>query len=102
MKSRHLAIALSCAVTALGTPLVAQTQCAPRDAVVSGLQTKYGETRHAIGLSARNAVLEVFASESSGSWTIIVTDVRGISCLVASGGAFEQIAETPKSPAKGT
>ena len=37
--------------------------------------------------------MEVFASVESGSWTITVTMSNGITCLVASGQAFEELAE---------
>lgn len=67
--------------------------CAPRDKVVERLASKYGETRQSMGLGSNNAVMEVFASSESGSWTITVTMTNGITCLVASGQAFEELAE---------
>nr|WP_246429337.1 hypothetical protein [Sagittula marina] len=67
--------------------------CAPRDKVVDRLAAKYGETRQSMGLGSNNAVMEVFASAESGSWTITVTMTNGITCLVASGQAFEELAE---------
>ncbi|WP_305968531.1 MULTISPECIES: hypothetical protein [unclassified Mameliella] len=67
--------------------------CAPRDQVIDRLATKYGETRQSIGLGANNAVMEVFASIESGSWTITVTMANGITCLVASGQHFETLSE---------
>ncbi|QYX58699.1 hypothetical protein K1T73_16810 [Roseovarius sp. SCSIO 43702] len=81
-------------VAILGGPLDAQGRnCAPRDVVVERLASKYGESRQSMGLGANNAVIEVFASQSSGTWTITATNVRGVTCLVASGQAFEQMAE---------
>lgn len=59
--------------------------CAKRDAVVSRLATAYGETRQSMGLAANNAVIEVFASDETGTWTITVTTSDGQTCLVASG-----------------
>jgi hypothetical protein len=67
--------------------------CGPRDAIVSSLAEKYNETRQSIGIAANNAVMELFASEESGSWTITVTLPNGMTCLVASGQAFEELAE---------
>lgn len=67
--------------------------CAPRDKVIQRLATGYGETRQSMGLGADNAVMEVFASEETGSWTITVTMANGITCLVASGQAFENLSE---------
>lgn len=80
-------------------PAVAETRnCAPRAAVVQRLADGYGETRQSMGLGANNAVIEVFASQTSGSWTITVTGADGITCLVASGQAFEAVAEAPPKP----
>jgi len=67
--------------------------CANRDAVVTRLATAYGETRHSMGLGANNAVIEVFASDETGTWTITVTTTDGMTCLVASGQAYEELAE---------
>ncbi|KNG94384.1 hypothetical protein [Pseudaestuariivita atlantica] len=84
---------------AAAAPALAQTRnCAPRDAVVDRLADRFGETRQSIGLGANNAVVEVFASEETGTWTITVTMPNGISCLVASGQAFEAVAEALPIP----
>ena len=73
--------------------------CGPREALVQRLAEGYGETRQSVGLGANNAVIEVYASDESGTWTITVTMPDGMTCLVASGQAFETLAEA--LPAKG-
>ncbi|KEO53086.1 hypothetical protein TP2_09095 [Thioclava pacifica DSM 10166] len=81
-------------VIALAQRAPAETAaCGLRADLVAQLQTRYFETRRAIALAENNAVLEIFASES-GSWTILVTRASGQSCLIASGEAFETLAET--------
>lgn len=89
------------AAVLLAAPALAQSgaNCAPREMVVDRLASKYGETRQSMGLGANNAVVEVFASDNSGSWTITVTSANGLTCLVASGQAFEELAEV--LPAEG-
>ncbi|WP_238364087.1 hypothetical protein [Mesobacterium pallidum] len=82
-----LAILLAGAATAQGRA------CGPRDAVVERLASKYGESRQSMGLGANNAVMEVFASSETGTWTITVTMPDGMMCLVASGQAYEALAE---------
>jgi hypothetical protein len=72
--------------------------CAPREVVVERLATAYGETRQSMGLGAQGAVMEVFASRTSGSWTITVTLPDGLTCLIASGQAFEAMAEHLPKP----
>ena len=97
MTDKFLIMLLSLAFAALMVgPLKAQgaRQCGPRDTVLIRLAERYGETRQAIGLGANNAIVEVFASPATGSWTITVTVPNGVTCLVASGQAFETLAET--------
>lgn len=83
-------------VLVLVTPNDAPAQapsCAPRAVVVDRLADGYGETRQSIGLGARGAVYEVFASIETGTWTITVTSANGLTCLIASGQAFESLAD---------
>lgn len=68
-------------------------QCGPRDKVVETLAQKYKESRRSIGLATQGRVMEVYASDESGSWTIVVTMANGMSCLIASGQAFEDVNE---------
>lgn len=87
-------------VLAMTTDVAAQNRnCGPREAVVTRLAEGYGETRQSMGLGSNNAVIEVFASDETGSWTITVTQANGLTCLVASGQGFEELAEA--LPAKG-
>lgn len=81
------------AVAILPTTASAQSNCAPRPTVLERLAGTYGETRQAIGLGVNNAVIEVFASDETGTWTITVTLPNGITCLVAAGEAFERVSE---------
>ncbi len=67
--------------------------CAPRADVLQRLTEAYGETRRGIGITRQGAVMELFASDQSGSWTITVTLPDGMTCLVASGQAYEQMAD---------
>lgn len=77
----------------------AANQCGKRDTVVTQLTEKYGETRRGMGVANNNSVMEMFASDTSGSWTITVTMPNGMMCLVASGQGYEAMAE--ELPAKG-
>ncbi|MCU0911121.1 MAG: hypothetical protein MUE98_07185 [Rhodobacteraceae bacterium] len=79
----------------------AQAACADRETVVSRLASGFGETRQAIGLAANNAVLEVFASTETGTWTITVTQPGGPTCMVASGHSFEALSEALPPPGRG-
>lgn len=78
----------------------AASQCGARDTVISTLAEKYGETRRGMGIAANNGMVEVFASDASGSWTITVTLPDGMTCLIASGQSYQVMHDA--LPAKGT
>ncbi len=71
----------------------AQGNCADHATVVERLGERYGESRQSIGLASDNAVVEVFASMETGSWTITVTRPGGPTCLVAAGQAYQYLNE---------
>lgn len=73
-------------------PAYAQgNNCGPREIVLNHLSEGYGETRQSMGLGSDNSLVETFASDESGSWTITVTRPNGITCMVASGSSFENV-----------
>lgn len=75
-----------------------QAQCGARSAVIANLAERYGETRRGVGIAANNTLMEVFASDQSGSWTITVTTHDGQTCLVASGQSYEATSEPATPP----
>ena len=84
---------------ALGaTQVQAQGNCAPRQMVIDRLAEGFGETRQSMGLGSSGQVVEVFASDATGSWTITVTLPDGTTCLVASGEGFQNLAEALPPP----
>jgi hypothetical protein len=87
------------ALAVMAGPVAAAPPCAARDSVVMQLAERYGETRRGLGVAANDTVMEIFASAASGSWTITVTTPDGLTCLVASGQAFEPF--TDPLPPKG-
>lgn len=103
MTHRHLALSLGLAwlILAAGQAQAQAAQCADRERVVAYLASKFGETRQVIGIAANNAVMEIFASTDTGTWTITMTSPGGQTCFFASGEGYEGAgAETPAgSPA---
>ncbi len=63
----------------------AQQNCAPREAVVERLSGKYSERLAGGGLQNADTLLEVWASDTTGSFTILITHANGMSCVVSSG-----------------
>jgi len=103
MKQPFLALSLGVGAMILATDHAFAQQnrnCAERERVVERLSETYGESRQSIGLAPNNSVVEVFASTETGTWTITVTNTSGLTCLVASGQAYEAT-DDDLTPAKG-
>ncbi|MCP5072952.1 MAG: hypothetical protein GY947_06605 [Rhodobacteraceae bacterium] len=62
-----------------------QKTCGPRANIVSQLSEKYGEVSHGAGLRSTTQVLEVWSSKKTGSWSVLITDANGVSCVMAAG-----------------
>jgi hypothetical protein len=68
----------------------AQQACAPREKVLKHLAEKYGEQPVAVGVMAGGAaVVEVIASQDGSTFTVIISTPNGLSCVKASGAAFQ-------------
>lgn len=93
------AIVTASTLALMATQSAAQANryCAPRDSVVQRLAENYGESRQSIGLGQQGTMIETFASSDTGTWTILSTNPRGISCIEAAGYSFEVfVAEAPQ------
>ncbi|MBY6083494.1 hypothetical protein [Ruegeria arenilitoris] len=95
MNQRLFQMTMGLGIMALAAQQVqAQTpNCAPRPDVLQRLAETYGETRRGIGMARQGTVIEVFASDETGTWTITVTLPNGLTCLVAAGEAYETLVE---------
>lgn len=80
-------------LAAFGAEAQSSRNCAERETVLTRLADGYGEVRQSIGIGANNSIVEVFASKETGTWTITVTNHSGVTCLVATGQAFEETEE---------
>jgi len=92
--SLGLAGMLAAADIAQGAP-----QCDARDRVLALLADRYGETRRSVGIAGESAVMELFAADATGTWSITVTLPDGQMCLMASGSGYEAVTEA--LPAQG-
>lgn len=62
--------------------------CGMRDSMVERLKSAYSESLTAGGLQGNQTMttmLEVWASEESGTFTVMITNPQGVSCIVAAG-----------------
>lgn len=79
---KALVLAVLIVLAAVSARAQGARNCADRDFVVIE-----------IGVAASANLVEVFASEETGSWTITVTTRNGPTCIVASGQSFELLRE---------
>ena len=101
MARMMIALSLGFAGVVLATQIArADPQCGPRAAVLAALADRYGETRRSLGLAGPTQVMETFANDDTGTWTITLTMPDGVTCMVASGQGFQTIDEA--LPARGT
>ncbi|MGE5148360.1 MAG: hypothetical protein ACM3N5_16530 [Candidatus Eiseniibacteriota bacterium] len=63
--------------------------CGPRDQIVQAMKQIFDERPQATGLLSSKELFEVFVSPT-GSWTILVTNPHGISCIAAAGDNWER------------
>ncbi|MEO1108638.1 MAG: hypothetical protein AAFX90_12015 [Pseudomonadota bacterium] len=89
----NMTIGLGIMVLAAQQVQAQNRNCGPRPDVIKRLLEGYGETRKGIGIAGQGAVMELFASDETGSWTITATLPDGTTCLVASGQSYETLAE---------
>ena len=66
--------------------------CGSHDKIVTVLANRFKESRHVMGVVNANAVMEIFMSPQ-GTWTIVVTDTRGKSCITAAGEEWQDVPE---------
>lgn len=62
--------------------------CDTRLAIVKKLQSQFEESRQVIGSDKNGVVMELFANPNRGTWTILLTNKSGITCVVSAGQNF--------------
>ena len=68
----------------------AAPQCSSHDKIADALGNKFKETRRVMGVVNSTAVMEIFMSPQ-GTWTVVVTDTRGMACIIATGQDWQEV-----------
>lgn len=68
-----------------------QSVCAERMALLSSLQREYSEAPTAVGLASNGSVVELLTTTDGKTWTLLMTQPDGTSCVVAAGEAWESL-----------
>lgn len=87
-----LATTIAAAVLLGPAGAVAQTQqCDKRTKVLGHLAKKYHEAPVAIGVTSTGGLVEVLTTGDGKTWTIILSNPNGTSCLVAAGEGWRAL-----------
>ncbi len=65
--------------------------CGKRADMLSQLSLRYAEEPVAMGMATNGTLVEVLASGSGGSFTILYTTAEGLTCMMAAGNNWETI-----------
>lgn len=80
-------------------PVSAQQACALHEGVAKQLEKRFSEQVVGRGLAKKGRVMfELFVSKT-GSWTVIATNTKGNSCVVASGDSWNNVPMLVGDPA---
>jgi hypothetical protein len=66
--------------------------------IAKQLSNKYAEAPVAFGLQSNGNLLQVYASEEKGTWTVVSTSPTGMSCIVAAGKRWESLPYSKADP----
>jgi hypothetical protein len=73
---------------------IANSKCAPREALVRHLKRAYSEDQHALGYSPKSGnVIEIYVDDHSDdpSWSVVVVRPDGMACIVGVGTEWQII-----------
>lgn len=85
--------ALSVAGLAVGgaEPAAAQEICGARADLLKELTQRYSEAPVAVGLANSGALVEILTNDNGSTWSIMVSQPNGMSCLVAAGKEWQAL-----------
>lgn len=68
----------------------------PRLVLMEQLEIRYAEVPVAMGLQSNGIMVEIFASRRENTWSIVITEPNGASCLISAGENWENL--LPQAP----
>ncbi len=103
---RRLALAFACLLPLYAGDLAAEPVdpgtltdgCGTRAAVARWLAERFAEHPFARGLQGDGLLFELYANDTGATWTVVVTDTEGMSCVVGEGTSLEVLPSGAKGP----
>ena len=78
-------------VLLIALPAVAEVMvCGQRADIVKRLGNAYNERLEELGLTNRGHMMELFISAQDDTWTLILTNPRGFSCVMEEGEGWQR------------
>ncbi len=84
-------VALLSAPDTMAQVQIQAQQCDLRAKVIGHLAQKYKEAPVAIGVTSSGGLIKVLTTGDGGTWTIILSNPNGTSCLVAAGEGWRAL-----------
>ena len=69
---------------------LAQPVCGSHQSISENLKKSYTEAPISMGITSGGGIIEVFSSPK-GTWTLVITQPNGMSCLIAAGQDWEEL-----------
>lgn len=69
----------------------AMPMCGVRAAFIKAFKDKFNERAVVMALTGRVNVVEVYSTKSGSTWTMIVTDTDGRTCIIAAGQNWKDL-----------
>lgn len=66
-------------------PMMPQSVCGTRAEVTTKLEATFGELQKGAGMVSDRRVMELWQSRETGSWTLLMTQTDGQTCIIAAG-----------------
>lgn len=80
------------------SPVQTIQECIERPIMGQRLKDMHRERPAVIGVTPRGGLMEFFLNSVNGTWTVVVTDGAGLSCIVTSGTNFILTPIPPEGP----
>ncbi len=98
MRTIFTALIAAVGISVISTGASAQMLCKQRTEVLAQLSNTYKEAPVSMGLASNGTVLEVLTSSEQGkTWTILLTQPNGVSCVMATGRSWQAVKQVAMS-----
>ena len=94
LRASLIAIGLLAAPAWAASP-IAEVLCAPTEKLEEDLVRRHGVTRQWLGLRDPDSRMELWSSDTTGDWTLVVAYATGKSCIVDMGHYWEESIPDP-------